>query len=135
MLSFFAAEQNLADKISIFIGWIIVIAAVAVFVYLKRRGKKLDQAQSTMTAAETVHATLESTEKGQTLGNYHYILYYRADDGRLIRVSVSQEEFRELSRSVQVFDPRHVHNVRPSGMLTYQGSTLISFERDAAPTN
>lgn len=127
-----AAELNLADRISMIIGFLIVIGAVAFLICLFRRGKRLDQTQSSMTAPETVHVRQTDTMKGQTLGKYHYYVYFHTDDGRDLRLSVSRDEFRELTRTDQVFTPGRVYDRRPSGMLTYQGSTLISFERDPA---
>lgn len=124
--------MELVDIISIVIGAAVTVGAVVFWIWLKRRNQGLEQTQAEMTAPETVHARVFALNKSEALGNRKYFVHFRTDDERELRLSVSYDAFRALKKKDLVFTPGKVCHQVQSGMLTYQGSTLISFENDPA---
>ena len=127
----FAADMARVDLISEIIGGAIVIGVIVFLIWLRKRSRTMEKKQAEMTQPETVHAYVGALNKREALGKREYFVHFLTDDGREIRLSVTREAYKALKKTELCFDdPRRVTYTRQSGMLTYQGIDLISFEND-----
>ena len=126
-----AAATGLVDIISIIIGSIIAVGAVAFLIWLTRRNKAMESKQKEMTAPETVHARVWALEKSRVVSSVTYYVHFMTDDGREIRLSVPRHVFGALRVSELDFQPEKVYHRAQSGILTYQGTELLAFENDS----